>query len=132
VLGSGNGEPSLSRNRPLPLYRGLNPYVLGEIQFLDDDRVTSPVIRDWLSVLLMWRAAVHSAKVYLRSDSVICGPLRLPEYLDFVRRTFWNIKQHTHTDAVSLVSADVALFVSWGLSADILKSLAALQGISLP
>jgi hypothetical protein len=105
--------------------------VCSRLRYLDSGRVTSPLIRERLANLLMWKIAIQEARVFLINQNLVTTWLPLTGYYDFVKRVFWNIRNNGHEAAIPLVWADLALFVSWGFSADILKSLAKLQGLVL-
>lgn len=101
------------------------------IEFLDNDRVTSPQIRSVLWNLFFWRLAVHEPKWYLVNNNLVGSPTLLPGYLDFVKRCYFHVRDIGRDAAIALVQSDVELFKSWNFRGDILQGLALLQGVRI-
>jgi hypothetical protein len=97
--------------------------------YLDNGRVTSPLIRRNLWTLLDFGWTIQLTRVFLINSNLIRSSVQLSGYLDFAKRCFFHIKNHGYAAAIPLIQADVDLFKSWGFSASLLQSLALSQGV---
>jgi hypothetical protein len=99
------------------------------LEFLPNDRVTSPAIRERLWLLMDWARMLLNAKNYLIHQNLVGSPVPLTGYYDFAKRMFFHVRDSGYEAAVPLIQSDIELFKSWGFSATLLKSLALLQGV---
>jgi hypothetical protein len=63
--------------------------------------------------------------------NLVTSPLQLSGYYQFIRNTFFSLRDNNNNDALVKIQADAQQFVSWGYDASVLVVLAGFQGVKL-
>lgn len=96
-----------------------------------------PTREDWLKSdlrkkFVVWfddLTTLQNARLYLLRNGNVSTVRDLPGYFQFVRNTFYHIRNSGFAGAVPLIQADVVQWKQFGFSGEVLSSLALLQGV---